>query len=242
MPDLINNLTLMFDMQPEAAIGYFGSLGMETSWDWQEQLGIIRKHCFTISKVHSADVLQSIHDGLANALARGDTLRDFKNGIEPYLKDKGYARKDDGSAWRWDTIFRTNLSTAYNEGRRQEMLRVADKFPYWQYIATMDIRTRPSHAALNLVVARYDSRFWRNNPLPRGFMCRCRMRALSEDYVKQRGYKIYKDSDLIKVGNKMMPLGTVKPDKGFGGKFKPDLTRYSPAIRSEVTKILRGGK
>ncbi len=51
--------------------------------------------------------------------------------------------------------------------------------PYWQYVAVMDSRTRPSHASMNGKVLLYDHPWWSQNYPPNGFSCRCTVIALS---------------------------------------------------------------
>ena len=51
----------------------------------------------------------------------------------------------------------------------------------------MDSRTRPSHAALNGKILRYDDPFWNSFYPPNGWNCRCRVRALSESRLTRKG-------------------------------------------------------
>ena len=44
------------------------------------------------------------------------------------------------------------MQTAYAAGRYKKMQAVKKSRPYWQYMAIMDRRVRPSHAILNGMV------------------------------------------------------------------------------------------
>jgi SPP1 gp7 family putative phage head morphogenesis protein len=226
--NFIELLKECFDKAPEDAVNFLESKGIEISWDWKEQLKIIREHAFTVSKVSSADVLQMLHDELKKAMNKGTTYRDFKKHVNPLLVQKGYRTKDDGSAWRLDVIYRTNMQGAYMGGRYAQMLDVKDEFPYWQYIAVLDNRTRPNHRALNDKVVKNTDKLWHTHFPPNGYNCRCRVRALTLDDVKAKGLTVGKGSRLKKF----------KPDKGFetypGEKWKPQISGYFPDLRKLV--------
>jgi hypothetical protein len=106
---LLDFLELSFDKSPKDAVKFFESQGIAITWDWKAQADAIRKHSFTVAKVSSADILQLFKDKLDSALNDGSTIRDFTKEIEPILIENGYQTGADGSAWRLDTIYRTNL-------------------------------------------------------------------------------------------------------------------------------------
>jgi len=95
-----------------------------------------------------------------------------------------------GSPWRLQTIYRANKQSAYNVGRWKQQMENSDQRPYWQYIAVLDSRTRPSHAALHRRVFRFDDPIWASHYPPNGFGCRCRVRALSEAALKRRKLRV----------------------------------------------------
>jgi len=230
--NFIEKLKLCFDKAPEDAVKFLKSQGIEVSWDWKEQLEKIKKHVFTVSKVSSADVLQTLYDELNKAMDQGTTYSEFKKNITPMLADKGYVTKKDGSAWRLDTIYRTNMQSAYMGGRYGEMLEVAEEFPFWQYIAVLDNRTRPSHRGLANKVVKNTDKLWHTHFPPNGYNCRCRVRALSAEDIKEKKLTVSKGSELKKF----------KPDKGFdtypGERWQPSTAGYFPDLKKLVNREL----
>ncbi|MGG7387345.1 phage minor head protein, partial [Escherichia coli] len=91
---------------------------------------------------------------------------------------------------RLATIYNVNTRTAYGAGRYAQMMNTADLYPYWQYVAVMDGRTRPEHARLHNMVFRYDDIFWQTHYPPNGWNCRCRVRALSAARMKELGLQV----------------------------------------------------
>lgn len=134
-----------------------------------------------------------------------------------------------GTPWRLKTIYRTNIQTSYMAGRYKEQIDNVENRPYFQYVAVMDRRTRPSHAMLNGRVFRYDDEFWNSFYPPNGWGCRCRVRALSEDNIK--GRKLDVDSSKGQLSEEMRVIskrtGEEKPvavytDSLTGHKISPD--------------------
>ena len=118
-----------------------------------------------------------------------------------------------GSPWRLKTIYRTNIQTAYMAGRYKEQIDNTENRPYFQYVAVMDRRTRPAHAQLNGRVFKYDDEFWNSFYPPNGWGCRCRVRALSEDNLKERDLVV--DSSVGQLSEEMRVVskktGELKP-------------------------------
>jgi SPP1 gp7 family putative phage head morphogenesis protein len=219
------------------------------------------------------DILQDIRDMVQKALNEGITFAQFKKELEPKLKAKGWwGRKmimdaegkasevQLGSPHRLKTIYQTNLQTAYNAGRWQEQMENVDNRPYWQYVAVMDKRTRPTHAALNGKVFRADDPFWNTHYPPLGFRCRCRVRALSDKNLKDRGLTVESSKGRLseqevlvsKKTGELRPVTVyrdpltgekIAPDVGWNynpGKaaWQPDLDRYDYDV---AKKYIEGG-
>ncbi len=180
MPDV--DLLYAIGLPPEKAIEYFKSKGFAFSWDWRDLWQQAQARSFTVAKAMRMDVLQTIRDEVQLSLDEGLTFRDFQKDLEPRLKALGWWGKSEivdadgvvssvqlGSPYRLKTIYRTNMQTSMMSGRYREMIDGMDIAPYGQYVAVMDSKTRPAHAALNGLVFRLDDPFWATHWPPNGF-------------------------------------------------------------------------
>lgn len=165
-------------------------------WKWRAKLTDeeakalneeVRYRAFYVTGLAKHDLVQLVSDAIEEAVKNGETLADFKKRIVEAIQAQGW------HDYRVENIFRTNLQTAYSAGRYKKMQAVKESRPYWQYIAVMDRRVRPSHAILHGKVYPADHEFWATNYPPNGFRCRCGVRTLSERQVKAQGLTVEKE-------------------------------------------------
>lgn len=193
------DLQAIFGLEPEAAIEYLKGKGYQITWDWQEMLDKAHETAFTVAKAMRLDVLSDIRAALEKSLQEGQTLKQFVAELQPVLETQGWWGKQVivdgqgnaelvqlGSPRRLKTIYQTNLQSAYMAGRRAEQEDTVDTHPYWQYVAILDGKTRPSHRALAGKVYPANDPIWSAIYPPNGFNCRCRVVALSAAAVKRR--------------------------------------------------------
>jgi SPP1 gp7 family putative phage head morphogenesis protein len=206
------DLAALFALPPEEAIAFFRSKGYAISWNWWDTWREAHDRAFTVAKATRLDILQDIRAAVDEALAAGQTERWFKQTLGPVLQRKGWwGRKlvvdpdgavqviQEGSPRRLETIFRTNLQTSYAAGRWKAFEANAAARPYVEYVAVMDGRTRPAHAALNGRVFRIDDPALEVIAPPNGWNCRCRLRALSGADLRARGLKAETDARIVSV-------------------------------------------
>jgi len=202
-------LHALFDQPPAEAIRFLESKGLRITFNWAEMLDEAHARAFAVAKAMRLDVLRDIRAGVLDALAQGKTLRQFEQELTPLLQAKGWWGKQIvvdgegqaqqiqlGSPRRLRTIYQTNLQSAYMAGRMQAQM-AADAFPYLMYVAVMDGRTRPSHAALNGQVWHKDDPVWASIYPPNGFNCRCRTRALTAGQMKREGLSVSAPPDMV---------------------------------------------
>lgn len=158
----------------------FDSLDVET-----------KRAAFTVARVDSLETLGRLQDLVGQAAAEGHTLREFKRGAEIVLEDSPL------SDAHLETVFRTNLATAYSVGQREllDQPLVADEFPYVMWTATHDARTRPDHLAMEKAgiggsaIYRADDPQLRRVWPPAGYRCRCHVIPLQLEDAASYGVR-----------------------------------------------------
>lgn len=176
-----------------------------------------KRKAFAVAGLAKGELLAATHGELDRMLKRskaptffdpvteqwvyeGPDLRQFRKFAEERLESAGWTPANRSHV---ETIFRTNIGTAYSSGRFVEMTQptVLAVRPYWQIQTVKDSRQRQTHKAADGVVLPADHPFWREAFPPFGFNCRCRVVARSQRWADAHG------------GISRVPTGL--PDKGF---------------------------
>lgn len=198
------DLAYAIGLPPEQAIAYFESLDYRISRNAIHAYNAAQARAFTVTGITRMDVLQDVKHGLDRALRDGTTFGTFQNETNDLLRRRGWMRVAGGDQadpasgeiianlppHRMQTIFRTNMQSALMAGKYQQLMEDVEFAPYWQYVAVMDKRTRPSHAALHGRIFRYDDPIWNVAFPPCGFNCRCGVRALRLRDIERRGLEV----------------------------------------------------
>ena len=234
MPDQLD-LGYAAKLAPAKAIEFFTAKGYAVSWNWWDTWESAHARAFTVAKAVQTDVLASIRDDLHRSLLDGRTRREFVRQLEPRLQALGWwGRKvivdPDGNAelvrlgspHRLRTIFDSNMRSTFGAARQQQQVENTGSRPFWMYDARNDGRVRPSHAAMDGQVFRNDDPIWKTHYPPNGWNCRCRVRVLTDDQVKQRGLRV-RDSDGA--------LKTVEQKVGVDKRTGEVVTRPGTAYR-----------
>jgi SPP1 gp7 family putative phage head morphogenesis protein len=231
-----------FNLPFDEAIEFFRAKGIQVSPDsWRDLWREANARAFTVARVTQMDVLADLKLAVDAAMSQGMSLGEFKSSVRPMLERKGWmahsgeaatATLPDGTVrkrltpWRVENIYRTNLQTAYSAGRWKQQEETAAFFPYLQYMAILDSRTRQAHAAMHGKVFHREHPVWERWYPPNGFACRCYVKSLTDGQVKARGLKVRKEGV------------DVAPDEGWDyhvgkaglGKWQPDLSKYAPEL------------
>lgn len=248
-------LLVAFGMPPEEAVAFLRGKGLVVSDSWLDLWQAAHRRAFTVAQSAGYDVLQDIRDALVDSMDQGKTLKQFTDDLRPVLQSKGWWGKaidpktgeitktygdsgkpvELGSPRRLKLIYEQNLQTAFMAGRYRSMKDGAATHPYWQYVAVLDSRTRPSHRAMHGRVFRHDDPAWSVAYPPNGWRCRCRARPLTPRAVGEEGIPVStaeghiqevevprRDGSSIKVKRLTLP--------GMERPFQPDAGwDYNPA-------------
>lgn len=151
----------------------------------------VRKYAFTVAKQDSIKSLGKIKKNLFDTLEGIDpftgeklkhamlNIEDWLQTIDKYFDINGISKL---AQWHLRLVFHVNVQTALNEGR-MAMLQESDpeEFPFIEYVAILDERTRPGHRALNGFKAPANDPIWQKITPPLGFRCRCGIRPVHVD-------------------------------------------------------------
>jgi uncharacterized protein with gpF-like domain len=87
-------------LAPEAALAHLEAKGAQVTGPWRQWLDGQHAQAFTVANVSKLDVLQDIQASLKKALASGQTLQQWKDGLIPELQRKGWWQREGSSDQR----------------------------------------------------------------------------------------------------------------------------------------------
>lgn len=251
-----DTLIVAFGLPPEEAVAYLQEKGLVVSNGWRDLWQTAHRRAFTVAQSAGYDVLEDIRSALLDSLQSGTNFQTFLDNLTPLLRAKGWWGKAIdpatgeitkmypgtstpvrlGSPRRLRLIYDQNLQTAYMAGHYRAMVDGAATHPYWQYVAILDSRTRPSHRAMAGRVFRYDDAAWSVAYPPNGWRCRCRVRPLTGRAVASEGLTVGSaKGHIVEVDVPQRAGGTIKVKRlnlpGLAKPFQPDAGwDYNPAV------------
>lgn len=131
-----------------------------------DALDVLRQRALTIAGIEHDSLILEVQEQLLKALRVGESFQQFRQRVHEIFDAFGVTRLAD---FRIQTVYRTNMFTAYAVGQLNQAVSMEDRFPFWRYSAILDGRTRESHRAL-------DGRVFRTGegPVPPiDYNCRC---------------------------------------------------------------------
>lgn len=258
-------LSYAFNLPPEKALEYFRNKGLAITEKWYELWQEAHTRAFTVAKISQAQLLLDVKELVDKAIEKGLTIKDFQKEFYDMIEKKGWVVPSQvAHPWRLETIYRTNLQTAYMKGRYHYQMQDKTR-PYWMYVAVLDNATRPSHRAMNEKIFPKDHPIWDVWYPPNGFNCRCRVRALTEEEAQARGgvsqgHLIWKTESLhktdpsspkVKVGGFIDENGNVaytdkgfsyNPAKAYENWVNQTLQTLPPQLKTSVQKDIEAFK
>lgn len=191
-----------------------------------------REYAFTVAGAAQADLVAEVYDAIGRAIEKGTTLEDFKGEVGGKLAE---AWGGDKPA-RLETIFRTNVQSAYTEGRYSVFSAPAVKEarPYFRYELIDDGTQADDDECLDCegVVLPQDDPWWDTHIPPLHPNCRCSFTALSAEEAGEEGI------DTEGPG--------AEAEDGFGGRpssegsdWAPNASDYPAAVGDVLENVLK---
>ncbi len=190
-----------FDLPAEQALRFFRRKGLKASFSWRDVWKEENQASFTVAKMADIDLLAEVQRAITDALDHGGTKAQFAKELTPKLMKAGWWGQREqvdpvtgktelvqlGSARRIETIFRTNVMTAYAAGEWEQIQEAAEDAPYLMYDAVDDNRTREQHRAWNGLTLPWNDPFWNTHRPPNGWNCRCSVIQVSDSDLRAMG-------------------------------------------------------
>src|SRR6185437_3952098 len=178
---------------PQEAIDYLQAKKLRPGFDYRDVWREEHAGAFTIAKMGELDMLSDMRDSLAEALKKGQTLRQWSKQVTPELQKRGWwgvQQATDpltgktglvqlGSPRRLQTIYNANLRTARQAGQWERIQRTRVTHPYLLYLLGPSARHRPQHVAWSGTCLAIDDEFWQYAMPPNGWGCKCWVRQVS---------------------------------------------------------------
>ncbi len=173
------------------------------------------RHAFALARSSELEITKRVQAALGNLMSEGITRPKAEQVIQSI---GGWSR-----AYA-DTVYRTNLNTAYTAGRFQQAADpdVADVMPAFERFAIRDSNARVNHLAAHGLIAATNDPIWDTAATPSGYGCRCNMRLVSKFELKRLGL-IGLDGQVLR----RIPPGfeSYHPDENFEAG-RPDRRMY----------------
>lgn len=194
-----------------------------------------KRRAFTVARLGRRELLGVVHAELARQMrtagappktGKGVELKQFRKFMRERFESAGWTP---ASRSHVETIFRTNVVSAYSSGRHAHMTQpaVLASRPYWQILTVNDgaPRQRKTHQDAHGIVLLASDPFWKTAYPPFGYNCRCRVVSRSVAWFEANG-------------SRLGPTPKGLPDKGFSSGTKSLLVSV-PVPKAATTQAIK---
>jgi hypothetical protein len=179
---------LVFKKPFKEAVEFFrGKLNIPTArWDdlWQDQ----HARGFMIAGAMRDELLTDFRSAVDRAISEGVTLETFRKDFDTIVAKHGWSYQG-GRNWRSNVIYSTNIRTAYQAGRWQQLTDpdLLQLKPYLEYRHGDSLQPRPLHLAWNGLTLPASDPWWQSHYPPNGWGCKCTVFAAGESDLARAG-------------------------------------------------------
>ena len=226
----------------EQQVRYFEKkLNLPTN-SYLDVLGEEHDYFFMVAGANHNEVLLAFREAVDEAINNGETLESFRKRFDEIVARTGWDYNG-GRNWRTRIIYDTNVYAAYNRGRLQQHLDLADVMPYWEYHHHDNAHPRQEHIDLDGTILSASDPFWRYYYPIKAYGCHCTVTAHDEDDLKEMGKTISPSPEIEwqekLVGTRSGNPRMVKVPKGYDVGFKPhNFDRLTAGRNADVDQLL----
>ncbi|WP_428769362.1 phage minor head protein [Treponema sp. HNW] len=221
----------------EEAIDFFKGKISFTKEEWEDLEPKFRFRAFTVARLAEADHIEMLRGRLLHAMEKGEHFAETWKDVKAFTEDADQPF----SAGYFETVYRTNMQSAYNAGRLMQYKN--NEPPAWELLFIEDGRTSDMCRGLASIAGNGKAlaashSFWSTYGFPPyHFNCRTTFRAVYD-------YEIGHGTTIENIPMKQIRKN-FKPQEGFGGnpiekeswwrltdKMKERIERYG--IKKEV--------
>jgi len=185
---------------------------------------LVGERAFKIAGITQLSLVADVWEALDDAIAKGETLDDFKRKIGDKLASAWGGEKP----YRVEIIFRNWVQSAYSAGREDMMNHPAVRpyRPYGRYVATLDSSTSSLCRSIHGTVLPLDDLWWHTHTPPCHHGCRGCKVSLTEEQAREYGVTPFP------------PPATPAPGFGLPPQFpgEPDLSQYPPELLNVLAR------
>lgn len=186
------------NMPYHEAVEYLKKRDVIKKVDYNKLSDKMKFRAFTASRINDGKLLERLNAEMIANVNDGKGLKDFLSMTKTDILDKVGMGPNQG--WYWETVYRTNVQTAYNAGRMMGFEE--DKPLALHFIGIEDARQTDICHSMSNVIRPYDDPIWQKYIPPLHFGCRSTVRA------------IYDRDELPEEWTNLE--GIERPAKGFG--------------------------
>lgn len=223
----------------EEAAAFFRARVPLTREEWDELEAKLRFRAFTVARLTELDAVNRIREKLLAVTEEGKTFQEFmaEAGEDELLRKAGFHRSN---PWYWETVFRTNIQTAYNAGRRLQLSRDPDVL-YYEFVGIRDSRQTEICRRRTGVIRPANDPWWSRNTPPLHYGCRSTIRPIYREEAELRGIRVTRPRALDRLPAPQEGFGLDPISAGTFWRITPRMIERAKqyGILSEIERLAR---
>lgn len=161
----------------EEAVEYLKKRSVLTKDDYYDLTDKLKFRAFTVGRINDGRLLEKLNFEMIQNVNDGKGLKDFLSLTKTDILNRIGMGPNQG--WYWETVYRTNVQTAYNVGR--SMGFEEDPPIALEFVGIDDARQTENCSSLSGTIRPYGDSFWQTHTPPLHFNCRSTLRGIYDE-------------------------------------------------------------